>query len=214
MPGEPSTAMQSGGPAAHHIVLYGSSLTAARCWRFWRRCGGHWTRELGPALREKIGVEPRISNVALWGSDSSWSLRRLDARVLARRPTLLLFEFSINDADRRRGISLSRSRHNLEGLIDRVGRELPDCRLLPMTMSPVWGPPAELRPELARYYEIYREVALERSLELIDLYERWTALDLAALRGHLPDGVHPDAAACTSVVLPAVVERLSALLLA
>jgi lysophospholipase L1-like esterase len=143
-----------------------------------------------------------VHNAAGWGRDSAWGLGTVERRVLAHDPHVVLVEFSINDADRRRGISLAVSRRNTEAILDRIRAAAPGCRTLLMTMSPALGRHARVRPDLEAYYDLYRRLARERGLALADHLAAWKALDPAALRRSLPDGLHPAPAAACSIILP------------
>ena len=197
---------------ARRIVAYGTSLTARWTWRLWRRTGGHWVRPLRAGLRAQTDPRLGVENAARWGSDSTWGLRCLERRVLGRRPHLLLLEFAINDADRRRGISIGRSRSQLSRMLDEVASACPACQVVLLTMSPALGRHAVARPELDAYYELYREAARERGLHLVDLNARWCALPEDGLHRALPDGIHPTPEACRTIVVPELISTLSPLL--
>lgn len=195
------------------IVVYGTSLSAESTW-FWRRTGGSWVRGLRSALGGLDGGEPAVLDRARWGSDSDWGLRRLHSRVLNLAPDLVTLEFAVNDADRRRSISLDRSRRNLERMTDEIASALPGCGVVLLTTNPVFGSYRTERPRLEDYYDACRSVAHERGLPLVDLHARWVdALrDEAARKVLLPDGIHPSAEGCERVVVPAVLEACRRLL--
>jgi lysophospholipase L1-like esterase len=57
-----------------------------------------------------------------------------------------------------------------------------------------------VRPNLAAYYDVYRKVAREEDVGLIDNFAVWTArADLAA---DIPDGIHPTPNAARAVIAP------------
>ncbi len=61
------------------------------------------------------------------------------------------------------------------------------------------------------YYQMYREVAKERKLQLIDHYPQWEKIlkqDPALFKKYVPDGIHPGPEGCEAVITPAIVEAL------
>jgi hypothetical protein len=167
------------------IVAFGTSLTA----------GNDWPRRLGKGLTACLGHPVEMIRVAEPGMGSSWALEHV-AEVAAFEPEVVLIEFSINDADLRDGVSRSRGRRQHEALIDSLQKELPEARLVLMTMSPAYGLRGLLRPFLTEHYADVADLAYARDLGLIDLYPRWrnSNVDRPA------DGLHPDNEATRAVV--------------
>jgi lysophospholipase L1-like esterase len=191
------------------IVVYGTSLSAEKC-AFWRQTGGAWVTYLRRALSPNTDGLITVTNAAKWGSDSDWGLKKLRSRVLTHEPDVVLLEFSVNDADIRRSVSMSRSRENLLAMIQRIGEHDKSCNIVLMTMNPAFGRPLSDRPRLEDYYQIYRDVAEDQALLLVDHMDTWRRL-LAhhpEMSKHFPDGLHPDATACERVILPNVLQAL------
>lgn len=63
----------------------------------------------------------------------------------------------------------------------------------------------EIHPGLDDYYQLYRDLAVELEVELIDLRPLWDGQDLAVM---IPDGTHPTMEALEAVVLPDLLEAL------
>ena len=64
---------------------------------------------------------------------------------------------------------------------------------------------ASLRPRLAEYFQIHRDVAKERNLLLVNHYPNWLKLmteDPARFDKLVPDRVHPEAEGYRTVFLP------------
>jgi hypothetical protein len=86
-----------------------------------------------------------------------------------------------------------------------------------MTMNPAWDSPtggahATFRPNLAQYYQGYRDVAAQRGLLLIDHYPNWIELrdDYPTLfQQYIPDGVHPTPEALLQIVTPEIIRALT-----
>jgi len=178
------------------IVVLGTSLSH-----------GDWPQEMGSALRTcGLGVGD-VTQITKPGANSEWGVSQLEA-VIAAAPALVLIEFAINDADLRDGLSKSESRAQHELIAGRLTEALPEASLVFMTMSPARGLRGALRPFLAGYYAITREVAAESGAGLIDLYPRWRAFLAQNGAGEaLPDGLHPTVTA--KVALPVIVEQIA-----
>jgi len=80
-----------------------------------------------------------------------------------------------------------------------------------MTMSAVYGISLERRPQFKDYYQMYRDVAKERKLKLIDNYPNWAAIlekDKDRYARLVPDTAHPTADACIEVITPLILKTL------
>jgi lysophospholipase L1-like esterase len=210
---EPSglvTALAAGQP--RKVVVYGTSLTANGAW-----VGGmdSWLSAEYPGLLTVV-------NSGLSGKNSAEGVAQLNAKVLAHNPDAVFIEFAMNDAflysDGTPRLSVAEARVNLLTMIDSIKAQNPTAEVILQTMNTVWDSPngsnasATLRPDLASYYQMYREVASERGLLLIDHHPNWAALqqdDLATFQGYVPDGVHPVAQGIGKVVLPLLKWKLS-----
>ena len=131
------------------LVVFGDSLAAGL---------GIDLSEAFPALLQKkvddLGWPVAVVNSGVSGDTSAGGLRRID--WLLRQPVdVLILELGGNDG--LRGIPVESTRHNLQGIIDRVKQKYPDTRIViaGMQMPPNMGEEYTLAfrrmfPELAR----------------------------------------------------------------
>ena len=194
------------------IVTYGTSLTA----------GGAWVGRLRDWLGERYPGQVSVVNSGLSGKNSAEGVAQLQAKVLDQNPDVLFIEFAMNDAfrysDGTPSLNVAEARANLETIIDSVLAQNPECEVVLQTMNSVWNSPsgsnasATLRPDLAEFYQMYRETAADRDLLLIDHHPNWVALqqdDLPAFQAAIPDGVHPSGAALDLYMVPYLKWKIS-----
>lgn len=189
------------------IVYYGTSLTAA----------GAWTRLLTESLKAKFPGQVTAHNTGGPGMHSGWGVSNLEQRVLSHKPDVVFLEFSVNDSVARFRFSPEQARNNLTKMIDRIQAALPGCEIILQTMNPVIDRPegdSGWRPKLSVYQDVYREVAAERGLMLIDHMPAWTRLletDEKRFRDYVPDGLHPDESGYQQIVMPELRRKLGLL---
>jgi lysophospholipase L1-like esterase len=187
--------LQSG--KKQHLVAYGTSLTA----------GGAWVAQLKDLLARKYGDNVTVTNSGQGGMWSKWGLENLDARVLKKNPDTVLIEWAINDAFLPYATSVEQAQKNLESMVDQILKKNPSCEIILMTMNLPLGVHLEKRPEIVKYYQMYRDVAGSRKLRLIDHEPNWKAVlekDKDQYLSYVPDGIHPNAKGCEMVILPAL----------
>lgn len=175
------------------IVTYGTSLTSS----------GNWQEPLKAALERCGAGEVRVLNLAKGGSDSRWGAANAD-RVVAAHPDLVLIEFSYNDAYVNFKISVPESRVLTNKIIDIIDSGVPGVRIFLMTMNRPTGPMEAMRPQLDSYYDVYRQIAAERHLGLIDTAQRWRSAPPDSLR----DNIHPTKAAHRAITVPAIISGI------
>jgi lysophospholipase L1-like esterase len=183
------------------VVTFGTSLTA----------GGAWVGQVKTALTNRYPGRVTVVNGAQSGMWSAWGVSNLETRVLARKPDTVFIEFAINDAFLKYATPVEAARKNLENMIDRIQAANPAAEIILMTMNPSVGGAGEKRPELDRYYEMYREVARARKLLLIDHHRAWKEIlekDRARFDRLAPDGLHPNANGAREVIVPAILRAL------
>jgi lysophospholipase L1-like esterase len=193
------------------VVAYGTSLTAS----------GPWVSQMQTWMGNTYSGAVTIVNSGLSGKNSAEGLAQLSTKVLAHHPDTVFIEFAMNDAflysDGTPQLSVSEARANLISMIDQIRGQNPRVEIILQTMNSVWDSPAgsnqsaTLRPNLAAYYQIYRDIAAERKLLLIDHHPTWLALQSSArstFESYLPDGVHPNAAGTTQILMPLLRQRL------
>lgn len=177
------------------VAILGTSLTARYAWPEAMRAG----------LEACLGHPVTVSKTARAGAGSDWGAEA--ARdVAAAPPDLTLIEFSINDADLTDGAWLETAQRRHEAMIGVLRAASPGMRIALVTMSPAQGARGWVRPFLGAHEDMYRRLAEDMSLDLIDLAPLWAA----ALKGGedmLPDGLHPTEEAVAKVALPAMIRQ-------
>jgi lysophospholipase L1-like esterase len=131
--------------------------------------------------------------------------------VIALKPDTVLIEFSINDGYTPYKISVADAQKNLETMIAKVQTALPKCEIILMTMNQPFPVGAEPRPAFLEYSAMYRNVAKERNLKLIDVQLVWEKLFTDdSKKWHLvvPDNVHPTKEGNELVTTPTIVRAL------
>ncbi|MEI6233829.1 MAG: SGNH/GDSL hydrolase family protein [Planctomycetota bacterium] len=178
------------------LVVYGTSLTAA----------GAWVKQLQDTFNTKHPGLFTIINSAQSGQHSSWGLQNVKTRVIDKKPDAVLIEFGINDAVLRFNISIADCRANVTKMLDAIHTSLPNCEIILMTMNCAAGDGAAKRGDKVNdYYQVYRDIAAERKLLLIDHYTNWKAIqdkDAKQFSKLVPDGIHPSAVGAKDVILP------------
>jgi len=180
-------------------VAYGTSLTAA--------CA--WVGQLQEALN---AAYPGLATVINSGASSMWSqwgVDNLEARVIQKKPDTVFIEFAINDAYLEYKTSVAQARTNLVNMIERIQKANTNCEVILMTMNP--STVTFDRPKFADYYQMYREVAKDRKLPLIDHYVNWKKIldaDEVQFIKYVPDGLHPGVEGCKKVITPEMLKAL------
>jgi acyl-CoA thioesterase-1 len=159
-----------------HLVTYGTSLTAE----------GAWVSQIKRELDKQFPGLLTVTNSGENGMWSQWGVENLDARILQKKPDAVTIEFAINDAFLPYRTSVDDARKNLETMIQRIRKQNAATEIILMTMNPPIGVHLERRPEIERYYQMYRDVAAERKLLLVDHYPRWTPQNRPCVDGAKP----------------------------
>lgn len=194
------------------VVAYGTSLTAS----------GPWVSQMKSWLLAKYPGLLTVINSGLSGKNSAEGLAQLQTKVLNYNPDTVFIEFAMNDAflysDGTPSLSVAQARSNLEAMITAILRQNPQAEIILQTMNVIWNSPAgsntsaTLRPHLADYYQMYREVAAAHGFMLIDHEPNWAALQSSApatYQSYVPDGVHPNDAGSSKITLPLLQWKLS-----
>jgi lysophospholipase L1-like esterase len=180
-----------------HLVTYGTSLTH----------GGAWVGQIKEILAKKYADKITVTNSAQSGMWSKWGLEHLDERVLQKNPDTVIIEWAINDAFLQYKTSVEEARKNLESMMDQILKKNPQCEIILMTMDPPIREHLQRRPDIEKYYQMYRDVAKERKLRLIDHEPNWKAIlqkDPKKYDELVPDGIHPNAKGCEQVITPII----------
>lgn len=206
------------------ISAIGTSLTATD-WGFWFKPTGDWLN--GQGFPGKV----TLANRAVCGSASKLVPGTADYRdgvsqltdVLAKdNPDAVFIEFGINDAYLQYKISKQASRDNLQAMIDQIRAwaakqnqgKGKNVEIVVQTMNNCVNAHAVQRPELAQYYQGYREIAqANKGVLFIDTYQKWLDLynsqpDHATWNSYVPDGIHPNAQGAKGIIVPSVQQAL------
>jgi len=183
------------------VITYGTSLTA----------GGAWVQQLQAILDSSYPGKAKVINSGKSSMWSKWGVDNLDKRVIEKTPDTVLIEFAINDAYLPYKTSVKQARSNLENMIERILKSNFDCEIVLMVMNPPIRVSLERRPKIKDYYQMYRDVAKDRKLLLIDHYPNWEKIlneDPNLFKKYVPDGIHPTTEGCKMVVTPEIVRSL------
>ena len=159
------------------ILFFGDSITAGY---------GVETEQAFPALiQQKIDAQGwnfKAANAGLSGETTAAGLRRIDW-LLKREIDFLVLELGGNDG--LRGIPLSTTRQNLQGIIDRARKKYPHLQIVVAGMQI----PPNLGPEYtAEFSALFPDLAKKNNATLIPFL-------LEGVGGipelNLPDGIHP-----------------------
>ncbi|MEM7235843.1 MAG: GDSL-type esterase/lipase family protein, partial [Planctomycetota bacterium] len=180
---------------AQKIVTYGTSLTS----------GGAWVKQFDGELQARFPGLVTVTNSGRGGMWSRWGVENLVSRVIAKKPDTLLIEFGINDAYHPYKTTVTQARANLGNMIDRVLDAKADTEIVLMTMNPPIDNHLKVRGDIKRYYEMYRDVAKERGLKIVDHEPNWARViehNRNSFRDIVPDGIHPAADGCEILTTP------------
>ena len=186
-------ALSAGRP--QHIVCYGCSLTA----------GGEWVKQMEQVLVENYPGLATVTNSGQGAMWSQWGAENLSDRVLAKNPDAVFIEFSMNDAYLPYETSVDAARTNLASMICAIRRHNAETEIIIMIMNPPTGEHLLARPEYGVYNQMYRDVARQHNLLLIDHEPNWNAVlqqSMDAFLRYVPDGIHPAPAGCMTIILP------------
>ncbi len=159
------------------ILFFGNSLTAGY---------GIDQEDSFSGLTQKridsLGYNYRVINGGLSGETTAGGLSRLDW-FLEDQPDIFVLELGGNDG--LRGIQLSETRRNLEGIIDKVSEKYPETIII---LAGMQIPPNMGQEYTEEFKTIYPEVAREKKVTLIPFLLEGVAGNPEL---NLPDGIHP-----------------------
>ncbi|NGM66590.1 SGNH/GDSL hydrolase family protein [Sphingobacterium sp. SGR-19] len=191
---------------AQHIVVYGTSLSSGGN-------GKAWMDVVSACIEDRFGNN--LVSYTLAGKGGMWSVwgvKNFEDSVIAKKPDAVFIEFGMNDAFKEYGTSVALAKLNLEYMIDRVRLYSDSCDIFLQVMNMPIGKSATFRPDLSAYYAMYRDVAREKGVMLIDHYANWqTILDQGeeTFRQYVPDGLHPNKKGGEKVIAPKILEFLN-----
>ncbi len=186
------------------IVYFGTSLTAA----------GGWSSQASAALEKAYPRLVTFHNGAQSGENSAWGLSAVQKNVVDQQPDVVFIEFTTNDAVDRFNLSIEQAKANTNAIINAIRAARPECEIILQVMNPVIDrPPGHSghRSNLASHQQLYRDLAKERGLLLIDHMPAWTRLleqGEPAFRKYVPDGLHPNSEGYTAHVIPTILRAI------
>jgi len=181
------------------IVTMGTSLTNTN-YSFWVPLFTDWIKSEAPDPGNVTVV-----NVAISGQASSQAIGSQLSPAKAANPDVVFIEFGMNDAYTPYDISVAQAKANLNYIIDDLETHNPNVDIVLMTMNNT--KPGEPRPNLADYYQNYRDVAQDRGLLLIDHHLNWVDLynnAPATWTSYGAGGVHPNLLGTEAVIMPQI----------
>lgn len=188
------------------IAALGTSLTDASY--------SAWFGQMGDWLNSQYPGKVTLDNEGIGGSNSFSGLSPQLPNALAHNPDAIFIEFAVNDAWTSYDISPQTSKANLQTMIDEIRTWSADNHksvdIIVQTMNN--DPSSSNRPNLASYYQGYRDVAAANGLLLIDNYPNWVNLynsDPATWHSYVPDGIHPIALGSQNVIIPEIQRMLN-----
>ena len=140
------------------VVAYGTSLTA----------GGAWVGQFSNEMNRRYPGMVSVINSGQSSMWSTWGVENLQERVIKKQPDAVFIEFSINDAFSGRKTSVPQARSNLVTMVDRILATNKTCEIILMVMNPTTGGALAWRPQLDAHNQMYRDVAAQRRVMLID----------------------------------------------
>jgi acyl-CoA thioesterase I len=199
------------------IVSMGTSLTGGT-WRWPDVMMSDWLNKDFPGQVKfyNEGVGASSTAVGPAGNKRLSGLGKLPS-VIAHNPDVVFIEFGTNDAYLPYKTSVGQAKKNLTTIVDGILAANPNAEVILMTMNSCRDKPgndsaAGARPELAAYFQIYRDVAKQRNLLLVDAYPAWLKIMIKEPRRFdrlVPDGIHPHAEGYREVLLPLLKETLA-----
>lgn len=160
------------------ILFFGDSLTA----------GYGLSPEMAfPSLIEKqlnkSGPSVKITNAGLSGETSAGGLARIDW-VLRQRIDIFVLELGANDG--LRGLPLSQTKSNLQGIIDKVKAKYPNAKIV---LTGMMVPPNMGKQYSAEFKNIYPDLAKKNNAVLMPfLLEGVGGIE----KLNQADGIHPN----------------------
>jgi acyl-CoA thioesterase I len=183
------------------IAIFGTSLTKV----------GAWGGQLQSLLDQQFPNKAKVINAAQGGSNSTWGKKSLDTNVLKHNPDTVFIEFAINDAVAKRRVSVEKAQENLNDIIDRILAQNKNCEIILSTMNVPVGQTGIMRPEIDKYYQMYRDVAVEREFKLIDHNKAWKKLLQEKPQiyiQYVPDAIHPVYEGALHIIIPNLIQDL------
>ena len=171
------------------VVFYGASAAINTSNRV-------WVDQLRTRLERRFPEKITFYNCSKSGIGSFWATENFKDSVLSRKPDLLIFGFSENDAVTRFNNAPWYSGKCAEYMVDNLRAQNPDATIVLYILSerPL-GQSAETRPELAAFNASCREAAKKKGIILVDYSVEFNKIYDAggeeALKPYQRDGILP-----------------------
>lgn len=141
---------------------------------------------LGEELAQRYS-DLRIINAGVSGDTAGDGLRRLERDVLARRPDLVLVSFGLNDM--KNALPVQKFTSDLAAVVDGISGS--GAQVVLMTTTRLQrGTSVLARANPAPYNQAIRDLAMERGIPLLDVWEGFEGLNTPE---YLMDVAHPNA---------------------
>ncbi|MDR0419172.1 MAG: SGNH/GDSL hydrolase family protein [Prevotellaceae bacterium] len=180
------------------LVVYGSSIST-------QGNGIYWVKTVDSIINSKYNNKLTVYNSGVSGRSSAWAVEALKDSVLPKKPDAVILEFATTDAVDRFDISPEQSRRYMDYLVDRIKEENPKAEvILLLVSSHLIGEAAAKRSDLEAYNNMYRELAKDKKILLIDITPETKKLvergGEKELRKYQHDGVHLTKYGATNLV--------------
>jgi lysophospholipase L1-like esterase len=185
----------------YDVAFYGTSLTYFNLFQ----------PLLLNRLQASSGRFVRGYNMGIDGADSGSGVSNVSIPVTSR-PSIVTFEFSMNDCASDRSISRATAISNNTSIITSLKAVVSASRIFAMTMNPVIniGGDSALRTGITDYYKDLRDLATSEGIGLIDNYPAWITYGVDTTK--IPDGIHPIRSAVEAVTVPTMAAAIAPLL--
>jgi lysophospholipase L1-like esterase len=186
------------------VVVYGTSLSSGEL-------GRAWMQEVADHLNAKYGNHVKYYISGKGGMWSTWGVQNLEDSVISKGPDAVIIEFGINDAHVKFNMTPQLAKLNLEYMVARLKLQDSTCTIIIQVMNMPVGKSAGYRPNLSAYYEVYRQVAKEKELLLIDHYDNWQKIldkGESEFLKYVPDGIHPSIESAKEIIAPYIIKCL------
>jgi acyl-CoA thioesterase-1 len=185
------------------VVSYGTSLSQ----------GAPWVQQFSAELNRRY---PGLATVIDSGQGAKqpaglckWGVDNIEPVILTQKQDTVFIEFAAWDSYLPFKTTLPQARSNLVIMIDHLLTANESCEIILMVMNPPTGVHLETRPKIEVYNQMYRDVARQRNLMLIDHWPNWQKILKAGdYAVYVPDGVHPNAEGGKEVIVPEIVKAL------
>ncbi len=162
-----------------NILCFGNSLTAG----YGLNEDQAWPSLLQEQL-DSMGKDYKVINAGLSGETTSGGLNRIDW-ILKQPVDIFILELGANDL--LRGLDVSKTKENLEQIIERVIAKYPDTKIV---LAGMLSPPNMGADYERAFNNIYPALAMKYKATLIPFFLE----DVATIPElNLPDGKHPNA---------------------